>query len=153
MKTSDKLPHDIVKRIVVLYCRGKRIYDICKITGEKDRTVKEVLNRHTTGRNHNWTVTEKFERIVVKLYKSTNVGSTKLGKYFGVNEQLICRILKRNNIPIRKPNEYRKHLLNEQYFDICDSEEKAYIIGFLFCLLYTSPSPRDKRQSRMPSSA
>ena len=24
---------------------------------------------------------------------------------------------------------------------------------FSFCLLYTSPSPRDKRQSRMPSSA
>ena len=24
---------------------------------------------------------------------------------------------------------------------------------FWFCLLYTSPSPRDKRQSRMPSSA
>ena len=25
--------------------------------------------------------------------------------------------------------------------------------GFYYCLLYTSPSPRDKRQSRMPSSA
>ena len=25
--------------------------------------------------------------------------------------------------------------------------------GLLICLLYTSPSPRDKRQSRMPSSA
>ena len=25
--------------------------------------------------------------------------------------------------------------------------------GFATCLLYTSPSPRDKRQSRMPSSA
>ena len=25
--------------------------------------------------------------------------------------------------------------------------------GFRTCLLYTSPSPRDKRQSRMPSSA
>ena len=25
--------------------------------------------------------------------------------------------------------------------------------GFTDCLLYTSPSPRDKRQSRMPSSA
>ena len=24
---------------------------------------------------------------------------------------------------------------------------------FMLCLLYTSPSPRDKRQSRMPSSA
>ena len=26
-------------------------------------------------------------------------------------------------------------------------------VGFTTCLLYTSPSPRDKRQSRMPSSA
>ena len=26
-------------------------------------------------------------------------------------------------------------------------------MGFKTCLLYTSPSPRDKRQSRMPSSA
>ena len=26
-------------------------------------------------------------------------------------------------------------------------------LGYKACLLYTSPSPRDKRQSRMPSSA
>ena len=35
-------------------------------------------------------------------------------------------------------------------------ENKKEIIKSLFvdlCLLYTSPSPRDKRQSRMPSSA
>ena len=38
--------------------------------------------------------------------------------------------------------------------------ERQDIDGFIFlgdnvygCLLYTSPSPRDKRQSRMPSSA
>ena len=31
-----------------------------------------------------------------------------------------------------------------------DQQKKAGIKG---CLLYTSPSPRDKRQSRMPSSA
>ena len=36
------------------------------------------------------------------------------------------------------------------------SGQKYSIIGtnrVLYCLLYTSPSPRDKRQSRMPSSA
>ena len=27
------------------------------------------------------------------------------------------------------------------------------MMKYLTCLLYTSPSPRDKRQSRMPSSA
>ena len=39
---------------------------------------------------------------------------------------------------------------------ILDSNVTTLIAGialFFFCLLYTSPSPRDKRQSRMPSSA
>ena len=31
--------------------------------------------------------------------------------------------------------------------------DKRYLIMIKTCLLYTSPSPRDKRQSRMPSSA
>ena len=30
---------------------------------------------------------------------------------------------------------------------------QAYMTQSTYCLLYTSPSPRDKRQSRMPSSA
>ena len=32
-------------------------------------------------------------------------------------------------------------------------KEAAQAVISIFCLLYTSPSPRDKRQSRMPSSA
>ena len=37
---------------------------------------------------------------------------------------------------------------------ILESEiEAAWNIRDTICLLYTSPSPRDKRQSRMPSSA
>ena len=34
--------------------------------------------------------------------------------------------------------------------DLC---EKCIFEEVAYCLLYTSPSPRDKRQSRMPSSA
>ena len=33
------------------------------------------------------------------------------------------------------------------------AESKGLTVMNLSCLLYTSPSPRDKRQSRMPSSA
>ena len=33
------------------------------------------------------------------------------------------------------------------------NKERKYGVHYLHCLLYTSPSPRDKRQSRMPSSA
>ena len=32
-------------------------------------------------------------------------------------------------------------------------EAEGYKVETYTCLLYTSPSPRDKRQSRMPSSA
>ena len=32
-------------------------------------------------------------------------------------------------------------------------KDNSFYINSSFCLLYTSPSPRDKRQSRMPSSA
>ena len=34
-----------------------------------------------------------------------------------------------------------------------DLEGKSSMADYMICLLYTSPSPRDKRQSRMPSSA
>ena len=33
------------------------------------------------------------------------------------------------------------------------NKDNIFDIEFIYCLLYTSPSPRDKRQSRMPSSA
>ena len=33
------------------------------------------------------------------------------------------------------------------------SQESKGVLKYIACLLYTSPSPRDKRQSRMPSSA
>ena len=32
-------------------------------------------------------------------------------------------------------------------------DEHKQVVEVCICLLYTSPSPRDKRQSRMPSSA
>ena len=49
-------------------------------------------------------------------------------------------------------NERVKQIKNAQFK--IDSNLKFYLLTSpLACLLYTSPSPRDKRQSRMPSSA
>ena len=57
-------------------------------------------------------------------------------------------------------------LSSNSNFNVClieagskDNDVRLHVpLGFAFlgdksCLLYTSPSPRDKRQSRMPSSA
>ena len=46
------------------------------------------------------------------------------------------------------------HLIPEEYnkSDI-DKMEQQYMKRLWGCLLYTSPSPRDRQKSRMPSSA
>ena len=42
---------------------------------------------------------------------------------------------------------------SEAYHDRWDRQKSPQFTQLNVCLLYTSPSPRDKRQSRMPSSA
>ena len=49
----------------------------------------------------------------------------------------------------RIPDITERKRINNVIFDIIKKSE----IPVTVCLLYTSPSPRDKRQSRMPSSA
>ena len=45
-----------------------------------------------------------------------------------------------------------RNLLVNEFFEL-KSDCKKLTTRLHICLLYTSPSPRDKRQSRMPSSA
>ena len=49
--------------------------------------------------------------------------------------------------------EERKRLRNQDRLENWDLVENGIHVNTGLCLLYTSPSPRDKRQSRMPSSA
>ena len=61
----------------------------------------------------------------------------------------------------RKLNEQRKELISNLITDFTDTnasldsaiKEKEDQLKGMNCLLYTSPSPRDRTRSRMPSSA
>ena len=46
--------------------------------------------------------------------------------------------------------EYSKNIFSKSYPEIIN---KIYVVARGICLLYTSPSPRDRTRSRMPSSA
>ena len=50
--------------------------------------------------------------------------------------------------PSWQDDEYRDMLAGEYVLGTLEDRELAQ-----FCLLYTSPSPRDRQKSRMPSSA
>ena len=65
---------------------------------------------------------------------------------------------KLNEIPLIKQNV--DSLSNVPYkvaYPLCPMNDALYIVGAAgsgkTCLLYTSPSPRDRTRSRMPSSA
>ena len=53
----------------------------------------------------------------------------------------------------RAPNMSSDNIVEAVLRLITDKSRTSRDIQITFCLLYTSPSPRDKRQSRMPSSA
>ena len=54
-------------------------------------------------------------------------------------------------LPIPEPKD-DEVLLRVTVAGICTNDVRDYK-GSRYCLLYTSPSPRDMRRSRMPSSA
>ena len=47
----------------------------------------------------------------------------------------------------------RHQLSREAFIAYCQAAEAARVPIIEVCLLYTSPSPRDRQKSRMPSSA
>ena len=82
---------------------------------------------------------------------------------FGLTQQAVTALLERARKESAGASDMfpYTHLLNQRL----DHEQKCRILTAMwrvafadgnmdkYCLLYTSPSPRDKRQSRMPSSA
>ena len=44
-------------------------------------------------------------------------------------------------------------LIQKNVKQFCNAELRPNVVKYNHCLLYTSPSPRDQRGSRMPSSA
>lgn len=55
--------------------------------------------------------------------------ASSIGKVYGVSHHVIVKALKR--LGIWKGRHHTKYDVNDQYFDVIDSQDKAYILGFL----------------------
>jgi hypothetical protein len=74
-------------------------------------------------------LSDSQEKEVVALYRQGK-GSTFIAKEYSVSEPCIRRCLRRYSVEIKPPSGYRKYTINHKYFDLIDSEDKAYILGF-----------------------
>jgi len=69
----------------------------------------------------------------ISLLYENGMSITKIGKKLSIDRKAIARLLKNNNIKSRDGFYYaRKYNVNEHYFDVIDTEEKAYILGFIY---------------------
>ena len=72
-------------------------------------------------------------------------------------EKKINYKFKNNKLLIQSLTHPSFYLENEKKIKINEFERFEFlgdrVLGLIICLLYTSPSPRDLRKSRMPSSA
>ena len=94
--------------------------------------------------NHPRYKKKSFEKIVQELWDAPN--TSKDDEDFDSSLELAIA-LSLNDIPTEGDKLEKHEEKNPNQFQ--NKEHKQIEV----CLLYTSPSPRDKRQSRMPSSA
>lgn len=76
-------------------------------------------------------LTEAELKLIFEKYSKGN-SITILGKEFGVSAQTIWRHVKKKGINRDMSVTMSKHSLNKNYFDIIDTEYKAYFLGLLF---------------------
>lgn len=74
---------------------------------------------------------EKIE--IVQKYKTKKYTYAQLGREYGITGESISALIKRRDIKSEKLiYNKRKYTINENFFDIIDTEEKAYFLGLLY---------------------
>lgn len=91
-------------------------------------SLTSIKQRNT---KNNILIESKIEEIN-QLYQD-GLSLTKIGQQLGIHRKALARLFKNNQVETRKGFSYaRKYNLNEHYFDVIDTEEKAYMLGFIY---------------------
>lgn len=76
---------------------------------------------------------DDFKNEIVRLYTEEGMGMHKIGEKLHTTHQKVKEILIEKGIELRTMSEnVRQYSLDEHYFDNIDSQDKAYILGFLY---------------------
>lgn len=75
--------------------------------------------------------TKEQEFDIIQSYLN-GLSSVKIGKKYNVNHKIILKVLHKNGIEVCQKKMVRKYNVNEDYFDMIDTPNKAYILGFLY---------------------
>lgn len=121
-----------IQEIIRLYQLGKAPKEIGKQFGIFNNSVTRILRKHGVDRNQLIKVSQEQVNTIIENYVS-GISSEIIAANLGLNGTTVCRILQKNNIIIRPATENkRKYKISQDYFEIIDSQEKAYFLGLFY---------------------
>jgi AraC-like DNA-binding protein len=90
--------------------------------------IKPIKQRNTK----NNILIDLYINEINKFY-NRGLSLTKISEKFGISRKSLTRLFKKNGVSSRKGFHYaRKYNLNEHYLDVINTEEKAYMLGFIY---------------------
>lgn len=142
---------DYKNEIIDMYENGLSCVKIRKYFKNKELQISEQSissflkeNGYKTG-NSKFKFSDEEEKDIIEMYKNGLTLKEICDKYGRICNKPISKILKNNGVIIsmRTRNTSRAARINEDYFDLIDTQEKAYFLGFIMadgCLLKVKTS-------------
>lgn len=123
----------ILNQIQIDYNSGKSVQEIASsLSCSKKLIYKKLhdMNITLSGRRINlpYELLEKIKRD----YQLENKTIKEIAEENNLSMKVVITRLKEMNVPLRKGGAKIKYTCNENYFDIIDTSEKAYWLGFIY---------------------
>lgn len=130
---GTRATEEIIDQMEELYKQGLSSDNIGKQLGTKGQTVTKYLKeRGIEIRGPKKKLQEGDKEKMCLLYQE-GLSAPKIAEKFGVQHTLVLRYLEDAGISRRSAEEcHRKYPINEDFFDVIDTEEKAYFLGFMY---------------------
>lgn len=133
MKTPVKITPEILEKIITLYKEGKGGEAIAKETGLHPNSVRRCLKQNNVEvRGLKKKITDEDEKEIVRLYKE-GMSAPKVAEKYNLSPAMVRKYVLKAGDDMRCAEEaHRKYAINEDFFDVIDTQEKAYLLGFIF---------------------
>lgn len=122
-----------VKEIVDAYKSGLSQSQIGRLHGLTQPAVSEILRRNgVNGRTsgHRPPIDGAESSAIIAAYNS-GASQCEVSRRFSRSQGVISKLLRRNGVKCRPCWRRKAHFFDETFFDVIDTEEKAYWLGFI----------------------
>lgn len=134
---SKKYTDETIDKIIELYSNGYSAKEVGRKLKLDPSTILYYLKNKGI-KIRKTKITQGMIDRVCKEYQD-GLSQDEVAKNNKTSRKTVRKILKDNNIPIRKPEEWlRQYDLNQEYFDVIDTQNKAYFLGFMYADGYVS---------------